>query len=310
MEPDTRLADYLDDLLGTDERAEVDEALSRDADLRARLDAMRRADVALASERSPEPSEGFRGRLTEQLEPAVTARIARDAARQAWHGGGGPRRRSLPTLVAAAALVAVVAIGFGISTWTGPGGTSDDMHAADAPVDAPADDALTAESFRAEAVPGLDGPVIVSGDRVIDDAPASVLELDPMVLMADAGLARPEAEAIARDWRDRIIGAAPGEETSGADAPAATLEMESGIASTQPELDGGTPDGVRQCLVEVLDTEPMPIPVYVETARGADDEPVLVFGLVSLDPVTSAYTRREVWIVDADGCHPRAFAQG
>ena len=65
---------------------------------------------------------------------------------------------------------------------------------------------------------------------------------------------------------------------------------------------------IARCLDELLSGGRDAIPVYVELATYQDADAV-VFGLVTPDPATEAYTRSEMWVLDAATCQVLRFSQ-
>lgn len=71
MKATDRLAAYLADELSADDRAQLEVALVNDPELRRTLDALERADDALAELESPQPSAGFDTRLDAVVDAAL-----------------------------------------------------------------------------------------------------------------------------------------------------------------------------------------------------------------------------------------------
>jgi hypothetical protein len=72
-----------------------------------------------------------------------------------------------------------------------------------------------------------------------------------------------------------------------------------------------TPDddlALTRCLDDLLTAESRVIPTYVEFVS-FDDEEAIVFGLVTLDPATGAYTRTEAWVLRRSDCRMLRFSQ-
>jgi hypothetical protein len=73
-------------------------------------------------------------------------------------------------------------------------------------------------------------------------------------------------------------------------------------------LEEETSHDVRRCLDELLldGTEAIPAYVEVTTFEGRD---ALLYGLVTIDPETEAYTRAEMWVVERSSCDVLLFRQ-
>jgi len=65
---------------------------------------------------------------------------------------------------------------------------------------------------------------------------------------------------------------------------------------------------VARCLEVLLADSPAAVPTYAE-ALTLDGEAVIALGLVSEDPATGAFSRRELWVMSRDGCEVRSFSQ-
>ncbi len=78
MDPLDRLAAYLDGDLDRDEHAAVEAELAADVELRAQLEALRRAEAALSGVDGAELPEGFETRLRTRLDEELAARYERD----------------------------------------------------------------------------------------------------------------------------------------------------------------------------------------------------------------------------------------
>jgi hypothetical protein len=290
VEPLERLSAYLADELDAAARAAVDVELARDPGLRAQLDAMRRADRVLAGARGPRPPSGFDDRLRTAIDAELDRLIgdgdrasesspAGDAGtdtRRPWGARLGERFRWAPALAGAAAGVVLLAgVGLVVSDRFSTDGLDDEV-AADMTLES-ADDPASSLALPegAERAVGA-GPIVVDAGRVLTDADVDLL------------LDLPELFAVADEWLDLPTGAAR------ADA------YRTEITAADPTI--------TRCLAEVLDAEDPPIPVYAELATH-DGAPVVAYGLVTLDPASGAYARREVWLLEIDGCHVRRFAQ-
>ena len=150
MDPADRIAAYLADELDDEQRRAFEDDLARDAALRADLDAVRRADDALAAQAPTPLPAGAEERLWARLTPELEAAYQPDAPvaapeERTFTAAGGDElaarrgRRSPPwTAIGgiAAAIVAVAVVSVGILD---PGRTDDavDSLATDSPDDAP-----------------------------------------------------------------------------------------------------------------------------------------------------------------------------
>lgn len=259
MEPD-RLVAYLEGELATDEHAAVEAALARDAGLRADLEALRRADAALAASDATPLPDGARERLLEALAPAwehalgdapTTAGDARTTAA----GGAAPRdelaarrrgrvdRRSWTLgLGGAAAAIAAVAL-------VGPvlGGPSGDdaadvtaMSTEEATPDAAFDTEMEEDDAGGTALPV--GPTLIGSDRALDSESVDELlaagELDGVIAR---GLSVDDARGLGRSWVAALGGGtaafgAAGDVAATTDVPASTEEAD---ATGDDEAGGG-----------------------------------------------------------------------
>jgi hypothetical protein len=322
-----RLAAYLDGDLDAAEAAALEAALARDPALRARLDAMRHADEALAALPAATPPPGYEARLRQAVDAELAVQLATDtpspaasdelAARRA-------RRSWVPAFAGAAAGVALLAA-VGIAV-TGLGrGDDADTAAMDADTDEAGDGALMMESLEADEAAPLPGPgqapTVVVGDRELDDDEVDAL-LDALELQAVVGrdLDLEAGAAVARDWRASLralVGdAVPGppsaddvEDDTVADA-APRAEGAAGPVRflAEDEVDDETLAAATVCIDEVAAGTDA-IVAYAELAR-LDGRPAVLVGLVTPDPATERFRRPEAWLVELDGCQVRRFAQG
>lgn len=336
MDPVDRLASYLADELAPDERAALDAELARDAQLRAQLDALRRADAALSGMRSPDPPDGFDARLDARLDAelaellgradAATDRAAATAAPAAEVPSAVPagdepaarhRARPVPRWVVAvsgaAAGLAVLGVG-GVVITSLLQGTED---AAVTALDAPAGDARTADELAelemddAEAFGIPAGPTIAALDRDLQGDEVTGLLDDPVAFaLAATALAPDDAVRV----RTSYLAQLPLPEVAAEDAHE-TLDVPDSQADTPPaelqrlgDVDGSLLADVGACLEVVLADSPTAVPTYAE-ALTLDGEAVIALGLVSEDPATGAFTRRELWVFSRDGCEVRSFSQ-
>lgn len=342
-----RLADYLAGELAADEQAALEAQLARDPALRSQLDALRRADTSLGRLASPVPPEGFEARLDARLDhelPAIldlTTSAASEAATSTSapadelaerRARRTPPRWLLATSGAAAALVVVAGGGLAIRGMLGPGAdeTPDGMTLMET-FEGDADDApaAEAESF-AEA---LDGPLIVAMGRELDDSTADALVEDDLALgLADRGL-DPVAAASARSsFLDVFRGGAAALDAERLEAPADDPDTDDEVADTDADdadeqagrafpidptdprlrIDGAVTEDdladVARCLDVVLRDSPDAIPTYAELGTRDGDE-VVAIGLVTSDPATGTFARRELWLFDRATCDVRHIVQ-
>lgn len=306
MDRTERLAAYLAGDLTADEHAALEAELAGDPGLRAELEAIRRADEALARLSTPEPPAGFESRLRDRLAPVVAAEVGQPAAAAPAHAADElaarrPRWRRLPALAAAAAAVLTLVVGGVVLSEVLP---ADD----DAPFTT-ADDAMEAEPHvedldepqTLEAAPP--GPVIVAEDRQLDDAViAELLAGEEIGAIAARGLdSEPGAELASRFQQELGVATAP--------TPEEDTPTDPGLTTRDGEqLPAPAADDVARCLEELLEPGVAAIPAYVELGRVDDTEAVL-FGLVTVDPQSEAFTRAEAWVVERATCQVVHFEQ-
>jgi hypothetical protein len=189
-----RLAAYLAGELSADEHAAVEAALAREPAVRADLDALRRADAALATEDATALPEGARGRLLEALAPAweetlgdplaaagpgdelaARRRQRRPADRRSWALGLGG---------AAAAIAAVAVLGPVLGDRSG------------------GDEATDRDAMSAEQA----GPATAFDDAATDDAAGSPLPVGPTLIGSDRSLdSEGVAELLAAGELDGVV---------------------------------------------------------------------------------------------------------
>ena len=215
----------------------------------------------------------------------------------------------------------------------------------DAPVDRPTTDRTSPGADGPVVV--TDGPVVVTDDRDLDAGSADALLAGPeLQAVSDLDLDPASGRALASRWRDELDSsealaapdaaaeaapeaapdaapeAAPDDASDAEVAEAPTIAGdggndtapaggEDGAESNDDGSAAAEPDAValRRCLDVVLAADADAIPAYLEVAR-FEGQPSLIYGLVTIDPSTGAYTREEVWVVDRATCEPRRFAQG
>lgn len=337
MDRAVRLADYLAGELDADEHAALEAELARDPALRADLQAMRAADDQLATIPPTHPPAGFEQRLDAAISdelaaaldaPAATSASATDelAARRA-RTASAPGLPRWVTAVSGAAAAIVVLAGAGIVFTDVLGGTDDRDDALQTPsLDAGEEEAFEADDLADDAV--ADGPLLLGGDRSIDDRDVEALLEDPdafgvaarnLEVSAARDLARPFAQALgagpvddtaespeADDSGATTAEAAPEDPASDEDAPGPQREP----AELRGDADLSAADRaqVGACLERLLVDAPDVIPTYAELVV-FDGDDAIVFGLVTEDPESGRFTRREAWIVDRSTCEVRLFTQ-
>ncbi len=319
MDRAERLASYLAGDLPADERAALEAELAGDPELRTELAAIQRADEALADLPAVEPPSGFEARLRARLDPVVAEQVGapteRDARSPADELAARRRRwRRVPALAAAAAGVLALVVGGVVIT--------DLLPADDEAPFTTADDALEAEPEveDLEAAESLDagppGPVIVDDDRELDDAVITeVLAGADLDAIATRGFDTQPGSELAQRFQAELGASTP-------PAPDEAPEAAPEDAPDEPDDDGRaltTRDGeqlapqtageVARCLEELLEPGVAAIPAYVELGQ-ADGVEALLFGLVTVDPETAAFTRTEAWVVERATCQPLRFEQG
>jgi negative regulator of sigma E activity len=332
-----RIADYLSDDLAPDEREAFEAALAGDAALRAQLDAAKRADHALAAVDPVELPDGFAQRLRAALDAEladVLAPVVADEpdprvaaqAELAQRDDLAARRaaRAMPRWVgalagAAAAVLVVVAGVAGLSSISGgadespESATGESLEADDGAADevttmeAPAEDsaagadeeffeteeteeaegdAAEQDGFSAVARQG-DGPVLVAEGRSLDEDDLDAVLLTPdLTDLAAQRLPASEGEALAREYDDRwqtALTDGSGARTAGSPSDA---DREAVVACLASASDDGRDDG---------------IPAYAEIAD-YQGTPVVVLGLVTLDPDTDTWSVPEVRVLDRATC--------
>lgn len=314
MSEHERLAAYLSGDLDAAERAEVEAALEERPELRARLDAVREVDDALAALPRATPRDGFSERLEGVVDDALREQLGDELAARR-------RERTLPrwALPAAAALVALV-VGAGVAIQlvggSDPGGgleavtdTLDGGAAGRGPGTGTVPEELpvasTGRDYDEEEARDLLGDRrfgALAGLRVGEDEARTLTEDLVEGLPAPApepeGLVMPEEEAPARPGGRR---ADPDGETT-----------DDGSAREDAPTRGGAVTGgvgaVSRCLPRLLGSTSGPVvPAFAEVAsfRG---EPAVIYGLLRPGPDDPALTDREIWILDRATCTVRYFA--
>jgi hypothetical protein len=325
VDPAERLAAYLAGDLDADEHTALEAELARDAALRGELAGMRRADAALAELSSPTPPVGFEDRLRAALAPVLAGELGSDAdhatavAAPASPTGDelAARRRQrrerprwVPVLGGVAASLVLVAAGISAVSLL-RGDDAEDGFAVT--MDAMTDDAGAPEADG-------DGPVVVTEGRSLDSDDADDLLAGPVLdELVGRELDPATGAELAERWSAQLGADAttalqlPSDERAEGDVPDAAADDEA-VEETAPaeeaaaaDVDDGT--AIARCLTELLGGGDAAIPAYVELAT-FEDRPAIVFGLVSVDPATGAFTRPEVWILDRADCQVLRFSQG
>lgn len=265
MDETERLTSYLDGGLAADERRALEADLAADSALRARLQALRVADAALAEFPATEPPDGARQRLDARLAgvleevltaapaapvPLPTTGVASDAPTTAEATGVVPdelaarrRWRALPALTGVAAGLVLLAGGVIGLGQTGLLSGGDDQLASDsvdgdmsmeaapapAPEDAPPPDGLTA-------------PVVIDeGRTTAADELDGLLDHPELQALAGRSLPADDGALLAARFQQQLLGELEGAglADTGADGPATAEEQAE--AETDDEA-GQTPD--------------------------------------------------------------------
>lgn len=312
METGERLAAYLAGELDADETRALEAELARDPRLRAKLEAIRSTDAALASLPVIEPPAGFSERLRAAVRtelddhlPADGDELAARRARRRGTAGTGGTRSWWPQVAVAAAVLAVAGIGI---TQLGQGGADSGEEAALESAD------TTAEMAPMEAAAG---PTVVAAGRTFDAESLRDLADDTRFdELVDRGLAGPEAAAAADEFQAEIQGDAPadgGARIASDDAGDADAAAGSGPAGdfglrTVGDVSDEDLAVVRRCLDELLATETTVIPAYAELIE-FEGQDAIVYGLVGNDPEQESYRRVELWVVGRGDCQVLHFTQ-
>lgn len=328
MDPTERLAAYLAGELAAADEAALEEELARDDALRDRLAAMQRADAALGGLRAPEPPPGFEDRLRRAVDAELGQQLGASSAADPVAGAAAPlerlrarrARRWVPALAGAAAVFVLLA---GVLVVTGvprsdeavfdvaqapelPGVTAE--PAPDVEEEALVEeDALEPEPAAPDdATPeALDasifGPTLVVGDRDLTEADLTELLRAPALLeVSQLQLDHHEAGELAMSWRAALGAEAPAAELD--DAPREDDPAQLRLYADEPLAHRDRLD-VDRCLEPVLAEAAPAIPAYVELGR-YDGQEVVAVGLVTRDPATGGFTRRELWVVLRETCEP------
>ena len=258
MEAVDRLAAFVAGELDPSEHAAVAAELAHDPALRAELEALRRADEALAGLDSPEPSEGFERRLdasiTRVLAETLPTPQGSEAADQSSAVGDElaarrGRRRSHRWLPAAAGVAAGVAILAGVITLSDLTGGNDeaaetaaldadeprmelftqeaepDGESAEAEMPSAESEGVAPEGGEADAG-AVDAPVVVAGGRMVDREEVEALtSMEEVVRVADLALGEDEGRALAERFAAALGLEAP---DAGANLPEAAVPEDGG----------------------------------------------------------------------------------
>jgi hypothetical protein len=338
VHPSERLAALVAGELSTDERRALEAELARDPDLRARLEAMARADAALAVEPRSELPEGAEERLLAALAPTLDTELGTSQATDGGEGSDelaarraarGRRRTWLTAAGGVAAAVAAVAVV--LPNLTGSG--DDRGVTADVAMESGEDTAAMDADEAGGDLPG--GPTVTGGDRELDVAGADGLLAAPeLEAIAGSALAPEDAAGLGADWAVRLGAPLAGAASDSLSAFEAEAETESAADDDAAQDEEATTEGgageadrasvgvgvlvgpgvddddladVGRCLETLLATGDVAIPVTAELVV-FDGDPAIAFGLVGQD-ADGQVQRREVWVLDRATCEVRYFTQ-
>lgn len=312
METGERLAAYLAGELDADGTRAVEAELARDPRLRARLDALRATDAALASLPPVELPEGFPARLRTAVQAALDEQLPAEddelgARRAPEVQRGTAATRSWWPQVAVAAVVLAVA-GVGISQLggddTGPEAATEESA-----------DTMIATTTEAAA-----GPTVVAAGRSFDADTlrglADDVRFDEVVEQGFAGesaavAAEEFGDAMRQEGSDGARIAADGDAADAAgsaEAPeAAGAAGDFGLRTVGPVSEEDL-EAVRACLPSLLEAQTAVIPVYAEIVT-FDGQDAIVYGLVGNDPAQESHARVELWVVGRGDCQVIHFTQ-
>jgi anti-sigma factor RsiW len=249
------------------------------------------------------------------------------AARRRW--------RALPALTGVAAGLVLLAggvIGLGQAGLLSGGddqlaadGVESDMSTEGALESAPQD------ALEAAALP--DAPVVIDEGRTTTADDLDELLTNPeLQTLAERSLSAEEGELLAVQLQQQLLGdVAGGGSGAAADDDAGAeeqVEEEASDEAAGPTSDTAeratgdavivTRDGqtlppedaaaVRRCLGTLLEAGEQAVPMTIELLR-VDGVPAIAYGLVTLDPQTTAFTRTEVWTLERADCQVLRFTQ-
>lgn len=263
MEPAERLAAFLAGDLSADERQAVEADLARDAQLRADLEAARRADGALAAQPPTALPDGARERLLAALEPTLAAELGPDRGATAATDQLAARRRATArrswiTAVGgvAAAVAAVAILGPLVGGLTGGADSAGPAsEGAGEAMPESAGDGADEEAASSLAAPV--GPTLLGSDRAIDEeGAAELLTAGEVEAVVAQGLSPDEAQMLGDAWAQAFVsdtadadqgalfGAERADDEAVADGgesaePAAEEDVD---ATTEQATDGGAAD--------------------------------------------------------------------
>lgn len=347
MDEIERLTSFLDGALEADERRALEHELAGDADLRSRLAAVARVDAALDEVAPVTLPEGARARLDARLTDAITAVVTPAAeptadpatapvtllplpatapttaeatgrptdelaARRWWH------RTPVLTGVAAALVLAVAGVAgvLGGLPLPSPGGddaiTADAMESVDR--DAGALSLAPTEESAEDAGQGPGGsPVVVDEERrvggtAVEELTAELLAQPELTDLAAQGLDAEQGAVLAALAQAVLLG--PGADDTVTAQGSAPEAVDEPVIVTRdgrilPETDA---QDLRRCLVSLLDAGAAAVPTTLELLE-VDGLSAVAIGVVTPDPTTGAFTRREVWLLERSGCQVLRFAQ-
>lgn len=317
METGERLSAYLAGELSTGDARALEAELARDPGLRIRLERLRRLEAELGAlpDVGPDPafSAGLRDAVTDELsrQPLPGDELGRRrAARAARTGLPG----WMPAFAGAAAVLVLVVGGIVIGGGLGGQDAGDFDVATDGEAGAQEESASTLqapEGEMEEADTAL-GPVLVADGVAYDEATLTDLPGAPRFdgIVAER-LASGSVDELATAYQRSLTGeSATGDDgaESGDGAEASgPVDPPLQVVGSEPVTDADLAE-VARCLETVLAGSETLIPVYAELAT-FESEPVIVFGLASVDPDTGAHTRIEIWAVSRADCEVRFLSQ-
>lgn len=310
-----QLAAYAAGELPADERAALEARLAREPALRARLEAIRRADAALAALPAVEPPADFSRRLRATLQEELQRTddggdelaARRELRRQRFLRGAG-------LAAAAAGVVALATIG--ITSLVGDGG-GDDMAATEA-LDG---DAVAIDIIR---VSDTDYDTESLGDL----AEGSVVDTSTLRGLSQAEaeeLARRNTEALGYSQQTAATLQAPengplpatsgGDTATGGDgeanqdeAVAESAEAAGDTAAVPEALSDDPSVDVQRCATEIIASTDTLIPLLAEVAT-FEGEPAVLYLFASPDADDGSFTRLEIWAVARADCAVLHFTQ-
>ncbi len=348
MDDIERCTSYLDGTLDAEERAALEAELAGDAELRALLAGLERAERALgALEPTPLPA-GARERLDAALAQVVDEALTHDppatdavavAPTTAEASGRAvdelaQRRRRRPVVATTAGVAAGLALLAG--GVIGIGQLMPERSGDQAMTQADTSEVLPEEERAlsgTEAAPPGDLPVVIDEGRTTtatgEDAQGPLG--DPVLqALAQRRLPPEDGVRLAEEVQRRVLGAAvtaglattqdpeggggaDGEQGAAPDGDAAQRDEAQGDVEPLMTRDGrvldpASSEDVRRCLTELLDPGQQAIPATIELVT-IDGEDAAIFGLLSRDPDGDIFTRIEAWTLTLDACQVLRFDQ-